>query len=197
MRASNAIYDVPEGRPIWKTLPIRLAVTVVVGVMLGGQRGDRGVHRRPGASASATPIGLGSTAVTVWNIAKWPVLVVLISLIFAILYWASPNAKHGGFRWVSPGGLFAMVLWLVASGRVRVLRGELRLLQQDLRHARRGDHLPGLAVDLQHRHPAGRRARRGVGARRAVAAGHPEDVEPYVQLRDDRKVKKGKDQTLG
>ena len=59
-------------------------------------------------------LGLGSAAVTVWDIAKWPVLLVIIGLILAILFWASPNAKHG-FQWVSPGGFMAVVLWLVAS----------------------------------------------------------------------------------
>ena len=93
MRASNAIYDVPEGRPIWKTLPIRLGVTAVIGAAAAGQRGDRGLHRRP-RRAGRRRIGLGSTAVTVWDIAKWPVLLILVSLMFAILYWASPNARH-------------------------------------------------------------------------------------------------------
>jgi len=60
-------------------------------------------------------LGFGGVAVTTWSIAKWPVLIVLVSLMFAILYWASPNAKTGGFRWVSPGGIFAVVLWLAAS----------------------------------------------------------------------------------
>ena len=63
-----------------------------------------------------TLIGLGAAAVTVWNIAKWPVLIVLVSLMFALLYWASPNARHGGFRWISPGGIVAVLIWLVVSG---------------------------------------------------------------------------------
>jgi len=114
MRASNAIYDVPEGRPIWKTLPIRVGVTAVVGVMLVISfaivifTGDL-------AKIVGDKIGLGSAAVTTWDIAKWPVLLILVSLMFAILYWASPNAKTGGFRWVSPGGIFAVLLWLLAS----------------------------------------------------------------------------------
>src|SRR5215207_9462786 len=85
MRASNAIYDVPEGRPVWKTLPIRLGVTVAVGAMLVASAlivvltGE--ISEQVG-----NKVGLGSTAVTVWNIAKWPVLVVLVSLMFALLY---------------------------------------------------------------------------------------------------------------
>jgi membrane protein len=54
--------------------------------------------------------------VTIWDIAKWPVLLVIVSLMFAILYWAAPNVKHAGFRWLSPGGLFAVVIWIIASG---------------------------------------------------------------------------------
>jgi membrane protein len=114
MRASNSIYDVEEGRPIWKTAPVRLGVTLVLVVLLiisavmvvftGGL-----------AEQVGDVIGLGSTFVTVWDIAKWPVLVLTVSFMFALLYWASPNAKQPGFRWVSPGGIVGVVLWLVAS----------------------------------------------------------------------------------
>jgi membrane protein len=115
MRASNAIYDMEEGRPVWKTLPVRvsltlvllvlLAVTTVAVVLTGGL-----------AEKVGDLIGLGSTAVTVWNIAKWPVLLLVVSLMFALLYWAAPNVKQPGFRWVSPGGILAVVGWLIASG---------------------------------------------------------------------------------
>ncbi len=114
MRASNAIYDVDEGRPIWMTLPVRVITTIVllallaiaaVGVVVTG-----GLAKQIG-----NLIGVGGTAVTVWDIAKWPVLLFVVSLMFAILYWAAPNVKHPGFRWVSPGGLFAVVVWIAAS----------------------------------------------------------------------------------
>jgi membrane protein len=114
MRASNAIYDVPEGRPIWKTLPIRFGVTVAAMVLLVVSAVlvviTGGIAQRVGQV-----LGVGSAAVTVWDIAKWPVLLILVSLMLGILYWASPNAKQD-FRWVSPGGMVAVVLWLVASG---------------------------------------------------------------------------------
>src|SRR6185437_3515068 len=114
MRASNTIYDVEEGRPIWKTLPVRVSVTVVmvvliaigcVAVVLTG-----GLARQVG-----NLVGLGSSAVQVWDIAKWPVLALLVSLMLAILYWAAPNVKHPGFRWLSPGGILAVGTWLIAS----------------------------------------------------------------------------------
>jgi membrane protein len=115
MRASNAIYDMEEGRPVWKTLPVRVGMTIVLllllvittlAVVLTG-----GIAQKAG-----DVVGLGSTAVTVWNIAKWPVLLLIVSLMFAFLYWAAPNVKQPGFRWVSPGGILAVVGWLVASG---------------------------------------------------------------------------------
>nr|BFE75768.1 hypothetical protein GCM10020092_090690 [Actinoplanes digitatis] len=115
MRASNSIYDVPEGWPIWKTLPIRLAVTAVIGLMLIASVFIL-VFTGKVAESTGRRIGLGDAAMDTWSIAKWPVLILIVSLMFAILYWASPNAKTGGFRWVSPGGIFAVVLWIAASG---------------------------------------------------------------------------------
>ena len=115
MRASNAIYDMPEGRPVWKTIPTRVGLTLVLmfllaitalAVVLTG-----GLARRAGDL-----IGVGGTAVDVWNVAKWPVLLIVVSFMFAFLYWAAPNVRQPGFRWVSPGGLLAVVGWLVASG---------------------------------------------------------------------------------
>ena len=114
MRASNSIYDVEEGRPIWKSVPTRVGTTLVlllllaltaVGVVLTG-----GLAEQVGKV-----IGLDKTFVEVWDIAKWPVLLAIVSLMFAILYYAAPNVKHPKFRWVSPGGLVAVVLWILAS----------------------------------------------------------------------------------
>jgi len=114
MRASNAIYDVEEGRPIWKSLPTRVGTTLIlllllaltaVGVVLTG-----GLAQQVGKV-----VGLDKTFVEVWDIAKWPVLLAIVSLMFAILYYAAPNVKHPKFRWVSPGGVVAVVLWILAS----------------------------------------------------------------------------------
>jgi membrane protein len=114
MRASNSIYDMPEGRPVWKTLPVRVGLTVILlfllaittlAVVLTG-----GLAERVGDL-----IGVGSTAVDAWNIAKWPVLLIVVSFMFALLYWAAPNVRQPGFRWVSPGGIVAVVGWLIAS----------------------------------------------------------------------------------
>ena len=117
MRAANAIYDVPEGRPIWKKLPVRLGVTIVTGVLLSISAFAVVLTGRL-AEQVGKLIGLGGVAVTVWNYAKWPVLAMIVSLVFAILYWAAPNVKHPGFRWVSPGGIVGVVLWQIGRAHV-------------------------------------------------------------------------------
>lgn len=113
MRTANVIYDVPEGRPIWKTLPLRLLVTVSVGLLLVGSAVIV-VFTGQLAATVGKALGFGDTAVTVWGIAKWPILVLIVAAIFSILYWASPNARVRPLR-QAPGGLIAVLLWLVAS----------------------------------------------------------------------------------
>ena len=114
MRASNAIYDIDEGRPVWKTLPVRVGLTVLlmvltaisaVAVTLSG-----GLAKQVG-----NVVGLGDTAIQVWNIAKWPVLVLFVSFMFAVLYWAAPNVKQPGFKWLTPGSVLAVIGWIIAS----------------------------------------------------------------------------------
>lgn len=114
MRASNVIYETEEGRPFWKLRPLQLAVTLVMvvamallalGLVLTG----------PIVEAVAGPVGLGQTAIDVWDVAKWPVMVAIFVLMVDLLYYASPNAKLRGFRWVTPGCLVAMAAWAVVS----------------------------------------------------------------------------------
>ncbi|MDX6368040.1 MAG: rane protein, partial [Nocardioidaceae bacterium] len=112
--ASNIIYETPEGRPIWKLRPLQMLVTLVM-VILAAIVGMSVVLTGPIVSAVASPLGLSSTAVTVWNYAKWPVLVLIVLLMITVLYYATPNVKIRSFRWVSGGALFALVIWLVAS----------------------------------------------------------------------------------
>jgi membrane protein len=114
MRASNVIYETPEGRPIWKLRPLQLLVTLVMVVLLTLVAAAI-VLTGPIVTAVAQPLGIGSTAVTIWDIAKWPVLLVVVVTMFAVLFYASPNVKLVGFKWVSPGALFAVVVWLIAS----------------------------------------------------------------------------------
>ena len=114
MRASNVIYDVEEGRPIYKTLPVRVILTLVLLVLLAVSA--VGVVATGGlAEKIGDLIGVGGTAIDVWDIAKWPVLLLVVSFMFALLYWAAPNVKPTGFRWISPGGLLAVLGWVIAS----------------------------------------------------------------------------------
>ena len=115
MRASNAIYQVREGRPLWKLRPLQIALTTValIGVAVIGLSL---VITGPVAEAIGNVIGLGDTAVLIWNIGKWPVLILIAMLMIAGLYYLAPNVKQPGFRWVTPGGIAAVVLWILASG---------------------------------------------------------------------------------
>jgi membrane protein len=114
MRASNVIYETPEGRPFWKLRPLQLVVTLAMIVVLALIAVSL-VLTGPIVEAVAEPLGIGSTAVDVWNIAKWPVLVGAFFLMLALLYYASPNVKLRGFKWVTPGSLVAVVIWVIAS----------------------------------------------------------------------------------
>lgn len=113
-RAANAIYEIEEGRPFWKLRPQQILITAVmlallavssIAVVLTGS-----LARRAGDL-----FGVGSSAVDVWDIAKWPVIVLLVVIMLSVLYYATPNVKHPGFRWISPGSLLAVLLWLLAS----------------------------------------------------------------------------------
>lgn len=114
MRAANAVYDVPEERPFWRTVPIRVALTLVTLVLLSASV-VAVVVSGPLAREAGDLFGLGSQAVTAWNAAKWPVLLLVVAFLFSLLYWAAPSARRR-FRWVTPGGVLAIVLWLAASG---------------------------------------------------------------------------------
>jgi membrane protein len=114
IRASNVIWDVEEGRPIWRTIPLRLVVTIVMLVLLAASA-VAVVVTGPLADRVGKLLGIGGAVVTAWDIAKWPVLILVVSLMFSILYYASPNVRQPGFRWVTPGGLLAVVVWILAS----------------------------------------------------------------------------------
>jgi len=114
IRASNVVYETREGRPFWKLRPLQLAVTLTM-VLLGVMLVVGLVLTGPVVDAVAAPLGVGSTAVTLWNIAKWPAMAAVFVLMVGVLYYASPNAKIRGFRWVTPGSMVAIVVWAIAS----------------------------------------------------------------------------------
>lgn len=114
MRASNVIYETPEGRPFWKLRPLQMLVTLVMIILLA-LLALALVLTGPLAEAVAEPLGIGDAAVTAWDIAKWPVMLVVVIGMIAVLHYASPNVKLRGFKWVTPGTIVAVVVWLVAS----------------------------------------------------------------------------------
>jgi membrane protein len=113
-RASNAIYEVPEGRPFWKLRPMQLIVTTLM-IFLLAASALAVVVTGPVAQQLGDVVGAGSAAVTAWDIAKWPVIALVVSLMFSVLYYAAPNVKQPGFKWITVGGVVALVVLLVAS----------------------------------------------------------------------------------
>jgi membrane protein len=113
-RASNRIYEVEEGRPFWKLRPLQIAITVAM-ILLLAVCAIAVVVTGPLAREIGDVVGAGDTAVLVWDIAKWPVIVFVVISMISVLFWTAPNVKQPGFRWITPGGVVAVVLWLVAS----------------------------------------------------------------------------------
>lgn len=113
-RAMNRVYEIREGRPVWKLRPVMLLVTVVT-LVLVALVALALVLTGPVAQAVGDAVGLGSTVVMIWNIAKWPVILLVVVLVVAILYYATPNVRQPTFRWISVGAAFAIVVWVLAS----------------------------------------------------------------------------------
>jgi membrane protein len=114
MRASNVIYETPEGRPIWKLRPLQMLITLGI-VLLVALLSLSLVLTGPIVDAVAGPLGIGSTAISIWEIAKWPVMLAIVLTIIAVLFYTTPNVKLRGFKWVTPGSLVAVLVWLLAS----------------------------------------------------------------------------------
>ena len=188
MRASNAIYEIEEGRPIWIKAPVRLGVTLVLGILLALTA--LAVVLTGGlAEQAGNLLGIGETAVTVWDIAKWPVLLAVVSLMFAILYWASPNVKQPAFRWVSPGGMVAVIVWLIASAAFAFYVANFGSYNKT--YGALGGviifliwlWLSNIAVLL------GAEFNAEIERSRQIESGHPADEEPFLEPRDTRKMK--------
>jgi membrane protein len=182
MRASNAIYDIEEGRPIWMTLPVRVIVTVVLLVLLAVSA-FAVILTGSLAGQIGKILGIGGTAVMIWDIAKWPVLLLLVSFMFSILYWASPNVKHPGFRWVSPGGVFAVAVWVVASAAFAFYVASFSSYNKTY------GALGGVVVFLVWLWISniavllGAEWNAEIERGRQIEAGHPADREPFVEPR--------------
>ncbi|MFC3348718.1 YihY/virulence factor BrkB family protein [Streptomyces echinoruber] len=186
IRTANAVYDVPEGRPAWKVLPVRIGLTVVLMVLAVVSSlivvFTGGIARQAGRA-----LGIGDSALTVWSIAKWPVLVVLVTMMIAILYWASPNARVRGFRWITPGSFLALVIWLIASA------GFAFYVANFASYNKTYGTMAGVIVFLVWLWISNLAILLGLEfdaetiRQRAVAGGYPPGAEPYTRPRDTRK----------
>lgn len=186
MRASNVVYDIGEGRPAWKTLATRFGVTVVVVVLLAAIAIGV-VFTGSLARETGRVLGVGDTGVTVWNYAKWPVMVLLFSLVIAVLYWFAPNVRRG-FRWITVGSVLAVLLWVLASaafaayvanfGSYNKTYGSLAAVIIFLVWL----WISNIALLL------GLQCNAELERGRAIEAGHPPDEEPYSEPRDTRKL---------
>jgi membrane protein len=113
-RASNVIYETEEGRPFWKLRPLQIGMTLIL-LLLVAVSAIAVVISGPLAAEVGKVFGLEGTAITIFNIVKWPVIVLVLMTMLAILYYGAPNVRHPGFRWITPGGVLAVILWIVAS----------------------------------------------------------------------------------
>ena len=187
MRAANAIYDVDEGRPIWKTAPVRLLTTLALVVMLVLAAGIV-VLTGPIADKVGKALGIGHAAVVAWDIAKWPVLIVLVSIMVTLLYKATPNVKQPGFRWISAGGVLAVIIWIVASAGFAVyvsFSGSYNKTYGSFATAiifLVWLWISNIAILL------GAEFNAEAQRERAIRAGLPEGLEPFVEVRDTRKL---------
>ncbi|MGA5900420.1 YihY/virulence factor BrkB family protein [Streptomyces venetus] len=183
IRSANAVYDIPEGRPVWKLLPVRVGVTVVL-MVLAVFSALIVVFTGALAQRAGSTLGIGDTALTVWSIAKWPVLVVLVTIMIAILYWATPNAKVKGFRWITPGSVLALLIWLVASAGFAVYVANFASYNKTY------GTMAGVIVFLVWLWITNLAILLGLEfdaetvRQRAIAGGHPPEAEPYTQPRD-------------
>jgi membrane protein len=184
MRASNVIWDVKEGRPFYKTIPVRLVVTLIT-VLLLTLSAIAVIVTGSLAKQVGGVIGVGSSAVTVWDIAKWPVMVLFVSLMLSILYYASPNVRQPGFRWVTPGGVFAVLLWILVSAAFALYVANFSSYNKTY------GALGGIVAFLVWLWITnvvillGAELNAEIERGRQIEAGHPADREPFLTPRDD------------
>jgi membrane protein len=183
IKASNVIYDVEEGRPFWKLRPLQIAVTVVL-VLLIAALALAVVLTGPLARNVGELLGVGDAGVTVWSIVKWPLIALVVSQMIAFLYWVSPNVRQPGYRWISPGSLLAVALWVAASAAFAFYVANFGS------YNRTYGSLAGVLVFLVWLWIAnvaillGAELNAELERRREIEAGQPADREPFLPPRD-------------
>jgi membrane protein len=187
MEAANVIFDVPEGRPLWKRLPIRLAITATSAILLLTSVAIVVLSGRL-ANALGSVLGLSQKVIDAYQVIKWPVLVILVGLLFAILYWAAPNARQGGWRWITPGSALAVLLWLAASAGFGLYAS--KIASYNITYGALGGvivflvwlWITNLAILI------GGELDAELQRQRAIEAGLPQGEEPYLPLRDTEDI---------
>jgi membrane protein len=112
--AANVIWEAPRGRSWYRQWPFNYAVTVVVlavGTLIFVALAATG----PVARSIGRQLGIGSTAIDIWNYAKWPALVVVVVTVIDWLYYIAPNVRPPSWRWLTPGALLAVTAWFATS----------------------------------------------------------------------------------
>lgn len=187
MNASNIVYDVQEGRPIWKKLPTRVLVTLAVVIMLVVSALIV-ILSGSVATAVGNALGLGDTTVLIWNIAKWPLLIVIADVIVAVMYWACPNVRPTSFKWISPGSILSIIVWLAASGGFAIYVANFSSYNKTY------GSIAGVIIFLVWLWISnlalllGAELNAELERARAIEAGLPADAEPYVDVRDTKKM---------
>ena len=184
IRAANVVWEVEEGRPVWKTLPLRVAVTVVL-ILLLAVSALIVVFTGPLAERAGDVIGVSGAAVTAWDIAKWPVLVLLVALMLAILYYATPNVRQPGFRWITPGAILAVAVWIIVSAAFALYVANFGSYNKTY------GSLGGIVIFLvwlwltNASVLLGAELNAELERRRQIETGHPAEEEPFLPPRDE------------
>ncbi|SEJ06762.1 YihY/virulence factor BrkB family protein [Pseudomonas sp. NFR16] len=113
MSAMNAAYDVVEERPVWKRIPLSVLYTIGIAGMLLAAAALM-VTGPQVISWLAAQIGMEDFIVTLWTILRWPLIIILLMVAVAIMYYVMPDVKQN-FRFITPGSVLAVVVWIVAS----------------------------------------------------------------------------------
>jgi membrane protein len=115
----NVAYHVKETRPWWKQRLTAISLTLILAVLIiaalvivlyGGRLAD----------VLASHLGFGSAFVWAWKIAQWPIVLIFLFIAFAMIYYWAPDLKDQDWRWITPGSLVAVVLWLLVSFAFRL-----------------------------------------------------------------------------
>jgi membrane protein len=183
IRASNIVWDVEEGRPVWKTLPLRVGLTLLLLILLAASA-LLVVLTGPLAEKAGDVVGVSGAVVTVWDVGKWLVLVFLVSAMIALLYYAAPNVRQPGFRWITPGSILAVLVWIAASAAFALYVAAFGS------YNRTYGSLAGVIVFLiwlwltNVAVLLGAELNAELERRRQVEGGHPPEREPFLPPRD-------------